>query len=1112
MSTLVIRKFADVGSASGTALATDWRASAQYFWPVLYNKAFAEQIGINTLAGASAADAKLRDIIAYSAIDEGTPVFGDTGIRALYDDANNLGKALAVPGVSASLATYATDISKAFVQYAGMLALNKVEMATNATAKNGVLTLSEAANNKTLTIDFTDTTWKAINGGILPAMPGRDALVNGLFYEIGNGGSSTFYARLKELWGVNTPAIVEKVIFATQDSGATILENGSVATGKANIFVGGIGNDVVTGSVGNELIYGDGGDDKFTLSGGKDFIDGGNGVDTLDMSTNTTGLRLASDAGVYTVGASPVLLAKLGHIEKYILGSGNDEIGIGNFAVSIDAGNGTDTVTDATGDWFVTGNTVIARGVTTFFNVEKFISYSQSTDFNIVGLGHSYGLAGAPTANAQYNYSTYTGKLNFNWASGTLAVIDQAGAFAGTDNIILTSSSITIGSSNGDTINGSPIGKFWLGKGNDIVNPSASNLSLVYTGGNDVVQSNGRYVALSFMPGIKPEDVTTERVNVNVLTVTTDGYKATYNYDLKVSVVGLGSILIKGNYARASSSDGIFGNADDQNLVGSYGPSIFLPDGSSNQTTPYGDNLTDNIYGGSGNDVIRLVNYTSTSGGEGNDHIYGGSNADSLSGGVGDDIIFGGVGGQLLSTNSYRPELLYGGEGNDILHGDSGQDVLWGGNGDDILIGGDDYDYLFGGDGSDVFYIKSGSGIDRIMDFQPGVDKISLGEFGLSNFSTLSFFEDHGIRRLDQPQNYYGEIVGDPFPYPDGFETRISFAGDVQGIYLHNVSGSQLTANDFVFTGPKPFNERPNIQNESVTILKDMQISLNPLSNDIDPEGGVLTLVSVGKPIFGSIIVNSNQTITYTPNAGFTGVDYVDYTLKNTAGFLNAGRVSFTVKATLDGTTSADSLNGSPLSDTIHGFAGNDNIFGHEGNDTLYGDEGNDNVRGEEGDDSLFGGIGNDIIDGGIGNDNLYGGDGDDTVYGDIGNDVIYGDIGNDSLYGGDGNDLIDGGIGEENIRGDLGDDTYVFRVGDSLSATPDYIMDFAGEGTDTIKLTGGVLSQNITIWTDANRWLHIKYSTTDEIIVTGYIRNGNTLTMGALAPEKIVFDDGTVI
>src|SRR5262249_9628502 len=128
VATEVILMFANDSSESGN---TNWQNAAQYFWPVLYDNTFADDIGMTQpgrygLETVHGADKDMRTMIAYSEINSGTEIFGDTGIVALYHDADALGQALALSNVSQSLVAEAKDISESFVQFAGQMALNKV--------------------------------------------------------------------------------------------------------------------------------------------------------------------------------------------------------------------------------------------------------------------------------------------------------------------------------------------------------------------------------------------------------------------------------------------------------------------------------------------------------------------------------------------------------------------------------------------------------------------------------------------------------------------------------------------------------------------------------------------------------------------------------------------------------------------------------------------------------------------------------------------------------------------------------------------------------------------------------------------------------------------------
>lgn len=165
MATLSILLYAK----SATEIGSNWRYAAKYFWPVMYDDDFALLIGADLPGGSHDADdysGILRQVIAYSAIDEGTTIFGDTGIRALYDDANDFGKALSVNGAASSaLDIYGEAISKIFVQYAGELALEKVEKKNVPdSVLKGVLSYEDQGGAR-LMVDLSEERWAVVGGG-----------------------------------------------------------------------------------------------------------------------------------------------------------------------------------------------------------------------------------------------------------------------------------------------------------------------------------------------------------------------------------------------------------------------------------------------------------------------------------------------------------------------------------------------------------------------------------------------------------------------------------------------------------------------------------------------------------------------------------------------------------------------------------------------------------------------------------------------------------------------------------------------------------------------------------------------------------------------------------
>ncbi|MEP0315126.1 MULTISPECIES: calcium-binding protein [Alphaproteobacteria] len=171
------------------------------------------------------------------------------------------------------------------------------------------------------------------------------------------------------------------------------------------------------------------------------------------------------------------------------------------------------------------------------------------------------------------------------------------------------------------------------------------------------------------------------------------------------------------------SLDGnISGNKKDNNVVGNDGDNILT--GRKGKDVLIGNDGDDTLHGNMGKDTL--------SGGMGDDTLYGGKGKDKLFGGDDDDVLFGNQG----------KDKLFGGDGDDELFGQSGKDTLLGGGGDDTLFGGNGRDQLTGGDGEDVFgFLKGQTGVDVIKDFEAGVDKIDLTDFGTS-LGKLKFDND----------------------------------------------------------------------------------------------------------------------------------------------------------------------------------------------------------------------------------------------------------------------------------------------------------------------------------------------------------------------------------
>ncbi|ETX26988.1 calcium-binding protein [Roseivivax isoporae] len=82
-------------------------------------------------------------------------------------------------------------------------------------------------------------------------------------------------------------------------------------------------------------------------------------------------------------------------------------------------------------------------------------------------------------------------------------------------------------------------------------------------------------------------------------------------------------------------------------------------------------------------------------------------------------------------TGGDGDDTLAGAERDDMLVGGAGNDRLSGGGGDDTLFAGIGADTLAGGAGADVFVFDANGRRDIVRDFEPGIDRIDLGGWGL---------------------------------------------------------------------------------------------------------------------------------------------------------------------------------------------------------------------------------------------------------------------------------------------------------------------------------------------------------------------------------------------
>lgn len=161
--------------------------------------------------------------------------------------------------------------------------------------------------------------------------------------------------------------------------------------------------------------------------------------------------------------------------------------------------------------------------------------------------------------------------------------------------------------------------------------------------------------------------------------------------------------------------------------------------------------------------------------------------------------------------------------------------------------------------------------------------------------------------------------------------TAVLTDGPANGVLTLNADGSFTYTPDENFNGTDSFvyqahdgnttsnlatvtitvnaiNDAPIAADDTITTDEDVAINIPVLNNDTDIDADMLSVESTTMPDNGSVVVNANGTITYTPDADFHGSDSFGYTIKDTSGQSSTATVNVAVNPTNDAPTASDEI------------------------------------------------------------------------------------------------------------------------------------------------------------------------------------------------------------
>ena len=569
------------------------------------------------------------------------------------------------------------------------------------------------------------------------------------------------------------------------------------------------------------------------------------------------------------------------------------------------------------------------------------------------------------------------------------------------------------------------------GAGNDTLEGGAGNDTLDGGAGNDTLRGNGGNDTYLFGTGSGQDTI-----------VDYDYYSTEGNFD----TVLLSEGIVPNDVTVTRNSSNLY---------------LSLNDGA--------DRLTLNGWFGNENYKIEQVVFAdgtkwgveemtalSSKGTEGDDSLYGSEEDDNLNGLGGDDYLIGNA-------------------GNDVLSGGAGNDTLEGGTGNDVLNGGAGNDTLAGGAGNDVYLFGTGSGQDKIYDYDSTAGNIDIVQMG------------------------EGITPGD-----------VTITNDSYNLYLSlNDGADRLTMFNW-FT-----NNRYNI--EQVVFVDGTVWGIEDLINGSDQ-----TLIgsSAADELYG---FGGNDQL-----YGLEGDDLLNGGVGNDYLSGDAGNDY------LDGGTGDDILSGGSGSDTYRFNLGGGQDYIYEKSVTEEGEK--DILVLGEGIDpttvTLHRGLteadrltlilpnGQDRIDIGEYFGSGYAGEplategsveeihfSDGTIWRleeVLALATFTGTADNDYILGTDSADTLDGGAGgDDTLDGGMGNDTYLFGFGSGQDAIYDY--DDSAGNIDTVLMGAGIDPDDVTVSNSSSNLYLSLNNGVDRLELQNWFSNDSYKI------EQVVFTDGTV-
>jgi len=199
-------------------------------------------------------------------------------------------------------------------------------------------------------------------------------------------------------------------------------------------------------------------------------------------------------------------------------------------------------------------------------------------------------------------------------------------------------------------------------------------------------------------------------------------------------------------------------------------------------------------------------------------------------------------------------------------------------DGDDTIIGGAGADVMYGEGGNDVFIVSSA---------EDGAGDVIVGGNGPDDTTDHDVLDLRGAGKvtIDQTEDDTDE---------GAYKGTVTFE-----------DGSTLSFSQIEEILTDPQNEAPVAVDDDAVTDEDTSVVIDVLANDSDPDGDDLEVISATSPN-GTVEINPDGTLTFTPDQDFNGPTTIEYTVSDGNGGTDTATVSVEVTPVNDDPVAGD--------------------------------------------------------------------------------------------------------------------------------------------------------------------------------------------------------------